>query len=904
MNEILQSKTSQLRKSTSSDGRNCAETKGEGLFLENSINTSTNNVQYICCSCKNISKDNINFQNVSYAESKNLFQCNVCEYVGLSSDGLKKHMNIHIERNCFSNKTEKVVIAKKMESKNVQCSQEIISDDVKHLNMNTTVRLSKNNAEVLNVLQKVKSSQINLLDQINTTVSDRDENCKVNNVHKLDVYNNCEVKLYRSKMNNLLNSNRSEHSKFNESHKGSCILEYVTKVNKGKLVDNTLSTTKSWKEIDKKLKLYPVVVLDNISIDVHKYENKHSLKNKYTNKWSQTEKICMKSIKFGIQNQKWNNETYKIIVEDMVNVELEKKSRIDQELNVTGEGRSGHKKKLFKDIIWSEKKKTLEGINGVCDLEEYNKQKLSISNLKKYKCNLCLFVSASRQCVKDHSKVHYKSSAKKIVKNTSDKTSVHDNSISNVVKKIGKHTKKIKQMDKDEHQCNIDVLGTNDISNVVKSMDKTHNKVNFDKYKIPKLSRSGKKPLHKCLLCNFKSASHETLIQHGRVHNRTKITGLKDIVENSDEKCNKKIKINKLGGNESKYKCRKCDLRFQSAASYDDHRRNHIKQTVYKCGKCDYSCKTISSLRFHQYTHSGEKPYKCKLCPYSCRRPENILPHMRAHLGEKPHKCTYCGDSFTQACSLKTHMRTHTGERPYKCEECDYKCARLSNLKTHMDKHSGIKPYKCILCDYACSRSATLKVHSRTHTGERPYKCTLCNYSASIPACLNQHMYVHTREKPLKCTMCPYGTVSSEALAIHIRSHTGEKPYKCKHCDFRTSRNSSLIMHNRIHTGEKPYVCSICRFSSARLGNLKVHIRSHTGDKPYSCNTCPTKFTTKSSLIIHNRIHTGERPYKCMTCGYGFVASAEMKKHIKRTHEKHLYMKEAPTKKTEDVGKN
>lgn len=910
--------------------------------------------------------------------SKSQFKCNLCTCLFSSAIDLKMHMKIHIERINYAEKNnfisenviaiekntrhslkELIVKVKRLEDsvvKDLSNKKTFVSKTSKPVN----IQLSENNIDFVNMSQKtsVKATQKDKLLTVNN--GDETEKGSISILEqKSYLSNNKDINyFYKRPMNQSIQKPRHKkgpnvsYTKLKVGKDSESIMSLkklkMTQHNKCK------SSTTMSNEIDikynnvLKTKMYKnhniISDQEETDIDTNRLENidseldsirdvhqksKGNLKNSLDNlssiqKDDKTNSIHKMSTGDGIEV---DNNIYKIC--------KNQKSKIDQKYEIKQmEEISIDKNTLLRT---NEEADKLMKINGIRDGEKHKLQKIYIKSMKRYKCQLCSFKSASEDCLTQHSKIHICNKTKMprdktIITSNKPEGNINQNIdvlemshskatllVSNAIENIANNNllcnknhreqadegrnlnkeessrmRKKSKMNVLEVPCNKNnILGAIPLENdMAKQLSVNSEVVEKEKFKICKLSNTNKKQ-YKCVLCNFKTSSHEMLVQHVKVHNYKKIKTVNDITMKSNKTSlmrNENAKaISKLKKKvEHKYKWESCDIKFLCAETLRSLKASHQKNQVYNCNMCDYYSKRYTSLKFHLNTHSGEKPYKCKLCPYKSAHPDNLTVHKRIHQGDKPYKCKICGYGSTQSSALKMHSRIHTGERPYKCEICDFRFTQLSGLKSHINTHTKIKPYKCKLCNYASSRLHSLKLHSRIHTGEKPYQCSLCDYSASFSACLKQHMYVHIREKPFKCTLCSYASSHSEALNVHMRTHTGEKPFKCKNCDFRCSRNSSLKLHNRIHTGERPYHCNVCQYSASRLETVKVHMRLHTGEQPYLCTTCGTKFSQQSALKIHNRIHTGERPYTCMTCGFCSVTSSELKKHIMRTHKKHL----------------
>ena len=181
----------------------------------------------------------------------------------------------------------------------------------------------------------------------------------------------------------------------------------------------------------------------------------------------------------------------------------------------------------------------------------------------------------------------------------------------------------------------------------------------------------------------------------------------------------------------------------------------------------------------------------------------------------------------------------------------------------------------------------------------KKFHCNDCGGSFSE---LQRHINaVHLKIKPYKCEHCQKSFGNLSHLKDHINAiHLKIKPYECDQCKKSFAQNSQLVTHVKIiHQQIKSHKCKELKTSSLKCrdcdtsfvtrNTLKHHVnRVHLKIKPLKklvCNECKESFEHKQSLEYHiNRIHLKIKPYLCDFCKKAFHLGANLKKHLKRTH--------------------
>ena len=125
-------------------------------------------------------------------------------------------------------------------------------------------------------------------------------------------------------------------------------------------------------------------------------------------------------------------------------------------------------------------------------------------------------------------------------------------------------------------------------------------------------------------------------------------------------------------------------------------------------------------------------------------------------------------------------------------------------------------------------------------------------------------MEKHAKKIHLNCTVCDYTSVFEKKLKIHVETvhQKAIKAHKCQDCNTIFSTKPNLSRHvNRVHLKIKP-------------------------SKKFICEKCDAPFEQKKEKEHHmNRVHLNVKPYECNFCQKAFFIKAQLKTHLKRSHE-------------------
>lgn len=212
-----------------------------------------------------------------------------------------------------------------------------------------------------------------------------------------------------------------------------------------------------------------------------------------------------------------------------------------------------------------------------------------------------------------------------------------------------------------------------------------------------------------CSVCNVGFRTKEGLAAHEKAKHRDKI---------------------------EKFKCDKCDARFENESSLKRHMKivdhDAIKKICFVCANCDKVFKTRKELNMHKkkLNHNQEseeidlsKKFKCSEsdCNFATSRMDSLLRHQRLVHGlyRKNFKaisktladggnwtCSKCGKTFTSDSDIRSHVIQC---KEIECEFCHKTFKLRHHLKCHMDKkHSN---YICKICKRGFENILLLREH-------------------------------------------------------------------------------------------------------------------------------------------------------------------------------------------------
>ena len=117
------------------------------------------------------------------------------------------------------------------------------------------------------------------------------------------------------------------------------------------------------------------------------------------------------------------------------------------------------------------------------------------------------------------------------------------------------------------------------------------------------------------------------------------------------------------------------------------------------------------------------------------------------------------------------------------------------------------------------------------------------------------------------------------------------KNLKRKSCKNKFKSKQELGGHlSAIHEINKPHQCSLCDYRTARSSDLRKHVRrvheKTANVKKIQCLNCEKIFTRNFTMVQHVKTHhEGKKEHHCFICRNKFTCKAGLKNHISAVHE-------------------
>ncbi|XP_055525660.1 zinc finger protein 62-like [Wyeomyia smithii] len=354
------------------------------------------------------------------------------------------------------------------------------------------------------------------------------------------------------------------------------------------------------------------------------------------------------------------------------------------------------------------------------------------------------------------------------------------------------------------------------------------------------------------------------------------------------------------------YQCSTCGAEFQTAASFNAHKKSaHPLEERFECD-CGRRFFTSAQLENHMLVHTDGNRNFCDICGNYFTSNSVLHTHRRkVHDLPLPYQCPHCEESFADNKSLTQHSFVHRKREHFECELCGMKYYQRISLRFHMEKRHGPnegsnqgesrngtiitppvlncdKPFQCDMCEKTFRLKPFLTAHRKCHTDVgKPFVCDICGKEFRLKKMLQAHSLVHSNERPHQCTICQKSFAARSYLTVHIRIHTGQERFRCEFCDRGFNSQAHLQGHRRsVHTGERPEKCDICEKTFVTHTRMLQHRRMHTEEKNKLCDICDKAFRTSQQLQRHQKVHLGVWPVNCEICGKGFLDNHRLKKHM------------------------
>ncbi|KAM6112923.1 zinc finger protein 335 isoform 2-T2 [Pterocles gutturalis] len=210
--------------------------------------------------------------------------------------------------------------------------------------------------------------------------------------------------------------------------------------------------------------------------------------------------------------------------------------------------------------------------------------------------------------------------------------------------------------------------------------------------------------------------------------------------------------------------------------------------------------------------------------------------------------------------------------RPYLCRICGSRFLTHDDLRFHVNSHEANDPqlFKCLQCSYRSRRWSSLKEHMFNHVGSKPYKCEECSYTSVYKKDVIRHSTVHSRDRKKRADPPP-----------KLNS------FPCPVCNRIYPMQKRLTQHMKTHSTEKPHMCDKCGKSFKKRYTFKMHLLTHIqaiANRRFKCEFCDYVCEDKKVLLNHQLSHMNDKPYKCSFCKYSTFSEDFLVSHMAVKH--------------------
>ncbi|NWU67059.1 ZN335 protein, partial [Pterocles burchelli] len=210
--------------------------------------------------------------------------------------------------------------------------------------------------------------------------------------------------------------------------------------------------------------------------------------------------------------------------------------------------------------------------------------------------------------------------------------------------------------------------------------------------------------------------------------------------------------------------------------------------------------------------------------------------------------------------------------RPYLCRICGSRFLTHDDLRFHVNSHEANDPqlFKCLQCSYRSRRWSSLKEHMFNHVGSKPYKCEECSYTSVYKKDVIRHSTVHSRDRKKRADPPP-----------KLNS------FPCPVCNRIYPMQKRLTQHMKTHSTEKPHMCDKCGKSFKKRYTFKMHLLTHIqaiANRRFKCEFCDYVCEDKKVLLNHQLSHMNDKPYKCSFCKYSTFREDFLVSHMAVKH--------------------
>ncbi|KAF8771154.1 Zinc finger protein 423 like protein [Argiope bruennichi] len=348
-------------------------------------------------------------------------------------------------------------------------------------------------------------------------------------------------------------------------------------------------------------------------------------------------------------------------------------------------------------------------------------------------------------------------------------------------------------------------------------------------------------------------------------------------------------------------RCTECNVKFETFADLDNHRRtvhHHVEdKKTYQCIKCQMSFESEADIQAHvtcHVLHEGTQ-HECKLCHEVLDSPSKLQCHLIEHTfeGSSHFTCYLCASVFTSSHLLQRHMLDHgLDARPYDCSECRQKFF----FRAELENHSFVHIWENMSRLQASSKPAP-KGQGNGESSRLLYECQKCPCVFGSPVDLakhQQHSHGHEAGRPhFTCPSCGMEFGGLDDLRGHMilmhptvglvdafPSDRGPLKDLYKFDDESVLKEKSLrSSHNKGWKEKKSFDCPVCKKKFTRKENRKLHMKSHH-------HVSSSKTVKKPEIKEQKRTDITSTTHPCESCEESFPSTDLLRRHLRDSHGK------------------
>ncbi|GBM90597.1 Zinc finger protein 90 [Araneus ventricosus] len=312
-----------------------------------------------------------------------------------------------------------------------------------------------------------------------------------------------------------------------------------------------------------------------------------------------------------------------------------------------------------------------------------------------------------------------------------------------------------------------------------------------------------------------------------------------------------------------------CTIREKLDFSYTEVSNNDSNK--FSCDICGNNFNSQATLDVHKLNHLVSETYICEICEHASKNREDYILHFRLHTGNclefsgnsmkkkkfpfVPYRCDTCGKAFRFSSSFKRHLEKHT--LSHICNICNASFPTQLLCHQHKLQHVKMKVHKCEECGKIFQRPHQLTIHMQVHKNDKKYHCKECDTTYCYKTSLMRHAlkYHSPDSQKFQCDVCGELFKTKKMLNGHVILHTAKKLIQCPDCSQTFKYRSSYHRHRIIHQGSKPFRCSTCGKLFKTESHLKIHKAQHVINDEFVCNICDKSFGFRSFLDQHMLMH-------------------------------------------------